>query len=357
MSKLRSRTKAGILFVLWAATAVALPAQTFEKLHSFKYTDGWAPWAPLVQASDGNLYGTVSSGGNPSCAGGGYSTGCGTVFRITPSGKLTNIFLFDGTNGSAPFAGLVQAANGDFYGSTSNGGTGNYYACPYNCGTIFTLTPSGTLTTLHNFNYTDGAQPTGALVLGIDGNYYGTTSAGGAVDAGTFFVITPSGTLTTLYTFTGGDDGGYPYGSLIQTLDGNFYGTAWSGGANGFGTVFTFTPNGTITTLHAFDGSDGSYPFAGLVQGNGGDFYGVTEEGGTYGPYESYGTVFKITPAGKLTTLYSFTGGADGDTPISTRSRPPMGIITQQRPIADWIQLRHGLQNHPDRRTHDALQL
>jgi uncharacterized repeat protein (TIGR03803 family) len=117
-----------------------------------------------------------------------------------------------------------------------------------------------------------------------------------------------------LYTFTGGDDGANPYGGLIQTLDGNFYGTAWDGGANGFGTVFTITADGRLTTLHAFNNTDGSYPYAGLVQGNGGDFYGVTEEGGT----NSYGTVFKINPSGKLTTLYSFTGGADGDTPIST---------------------------------------
>ena len=319
MSKMRSFTKAGILFVLWAATAVALPAQTFEKLHSFKYTDGWSPWAPLVQASDGNLYGTASVGGNPTCTFGGYGTGCGTVFQITPSGKLTDIFLFDGTNGNAPMAGLVQAANGNFYGSTFAGGTGNYNGfCPNNCGTIFTVTASGTLTTLYNFSYTDGAGPTGALILGTDGNYYGTTSAGGPADSGTFFAITPSGALTTLYTFTGGDDGANPYGSLIQTLNGNFYGTAWAGGANGFGTVFTITANGTLTTLHAFENTDGSLPFAGLVQGNGGDFYGVTEEGGAYGVYQSYGTVFKITPSGKLTTLYSFSGGVDGDTPIST---------------------------------------
>ncbi|MGA9508122.1 MAG: choice-of-anchor tandem repeat GloVer-containing protein [Candidatus Sulfotelmatobacter sp.] len=315
MSKLRSCTKAGIFLALWAVTAVALSAQTFQTLHRFKYTDGEYPWTPLVQASDGNLYGTVSTGGNPSCTPGGYSTGCGTVFQITPGGKLTTIFSFDETNGSAPYAGLVQTANGDFYGATQEGGTGNGGgACSQGCGTVFTITASGTLTTLYNFNYTDGAGPTGALILGTDGNYYGTTSGGGAADAGTFFVITPSGTLTTLYTFTGRDDGANPYGSLIQTLDGNFYGTAWEGGANGFGTVFTITANGTLTTLHAFDNSDGSYPYAGLVEGNGGDFYGVTEEGGT----NSYGTVFKISPRGKLTTLYSFSGGVDGDTPIST---------------------------------------
>jgi uncharacterized repeat protein (TIGR03803 family) len=237
------------------------------------------------------------------------------LFQITPGGKLTTIFSFDETNGSAPYAGLVQTTNGDFYGATQEGGTGNGGgACAQGCGTIFTITASGTLTTLYNFNYTDGAGPTGTLILGPDGNYYGTTAAGGAADAGTFFVITPSGTLTSLYTFTGGNDGANPYGGLIQTLDGNFYGTAWDGGANGFGTVFTITADGRLTTLHAFDNTDGSYPYAGLVQGNGGDFYGVTEEGGT----NSYGTVFKINPSGKLTTLYSFSGGADGDTPIST---------------------------------------
>jgi uncharacterized repeat protein (TIGR03803 family) len=314
MSKLRTHTKAGIFLVLLAAMAVALPAQTFKKLNSFKYADGEYPWAPLVQASDGNFYGTTTAGGSP-CASGGYATGCGTVFQVTPGGKRTNIYFFDGTNGSAPFAGLTQAANGDFYGSTSAGGTGNFGgACPNNCGTIFTLTTSGTLTTLHNFSYTDGQQPTGALVLGSDGNYYGTTAGGGPANSGTFFVITPSGTLTTLYTFTGGDDGSSPYGGLVQAPDGNFYGTTWMGGANDYGTVFKFAANGTITTIHTFENTDGAYPYAGLVQDKGGDFYGVTEEGGTY----SYGTVFKITPAGKVTTLHSFSGGLDGDTPIST---------------------------------------
>src|SRR5208282_988764 len=326
MSKLRSYTKACICFVLWAAMAVSLSAQTFEMLRGFDSTNGAFPWAPLVQASDGNFYGTATNGGNPACVwSGGYYSGCGTVFQITPSGKLTTIFFFDGTNGSFPLAGLVQAANGNFYGTTSDGGTGNFEGlCPNNCGTIFTITPSGTLTTLYNFSYTDGAYPAGAaLILGSDGNYYGTTSGGGAVNAGTFFVMTPSGTLTTLYTFTGGDDGAAPYGGLIPTLDGNFYGTTWTGGANQFGTVFTFTPNGTLTTLHTFDNTDGSYPYAGLVQLDGGDFYGVTEEGGTY----NYGTVFKINLSGKLTTLYSFSGGLDGDTPVSTLIRATDGNL------------------------------
>src|ERR1700691_4492457 len=139
MSKLRSRTKACIFLVLLAATAVALPAQIFQSLRSFDSRNGAFPWDALIQASDGNFYGTTQNGGNPVCVFSfGYYTGCGTVFQITPSGRPTTIFLFDGTNGSQPFAGLVQAANGDFYGVTISGGTGNFEGlCPNNCGTIF----------------------------------------------------------------------------------------------------------------------------------------------------------------------------------------------------------------------------
>jgi uncharacterized repeat protein (TIGR03803 family) len=309
MSKSNFCLRACALFVLSATTAVTLPAQTFKSLHSFVNTDGAFPWDAPVQASDGNFYGTTQNGGNTACA-----SGCGTVFKITPNGKLTT-FSFDGTNGSDPFAGLVQAANGDFYGVTSTGGTGNGGGnCATNCGTVFKITPSGTLTTLHNFNWTDGASPLGTLLLATNGNFYGTTQSGGSVGAGTLFKITPSGTLTTLHNFTNaGADGGLPAGALIQATDGNLYGTTWTGGTNNDGTVFKMTPSGTLTTLHSFDMTDGYLPFAGLVQATDGDFYGTTEEGGT----NSYGTVFKITAKGKVTTLHSFLGGKDGDTPIS----------------------------------------
>src|SRR5580700_8487891 len=300
MSKMRSCTKAGILFVLWAATAVALPAQTFERLHSFKYTDGWAPWAPLVQASDGNLYGTVSSGGNPSCSGGGYSTGCGTVFQITPGGKLTTVFFFDGTNGSAPQAGLVQAANGDFYGSTFAGGTGNFEGlCPNNCGTIFTVTANGTFTMLHAFENTDGSLPYAGLVQGYYGDFYGVTEEGGTYSYGTVFKITPSGTLTTLHSFSGGLDGDTPTSTLIQATDGNLYGTAsYDGLYPNFGTVFKITTSGELTTLFNFDSKDGSYPYAALVQATNGGFYGTTYDGGGSRacPYGyGCGTVFSLS--------------------------------------------------------------
>jgi len=299
--------RACALFVVWATTAVTMPAQTFKTIHNFDSTDGAFPWAAPVQGNDGNLYGTTQNGGNTACA-----SGCGTVFKITPAGKLT-MFSFDGTNGSAPFAGLVQAANGDLYGTTSSGGTsGN---CTNGCGAVFKITPSGKLTTLHNFNYSDGADVLGTLVLATDGNYYGTTQIGGFYGGGTVFKIAPSGTLTTVHNFTNGPDGGFPVAGMIQATDGNLYGTTWTGGSdnNNDGTVFKLTLSGKLTTLHSFDLTDGALPFAGLVQATDGDFYGTTEEGGI----DNYGTVFKITPKGKLTTLHSFSGGTDGDTPIS----------------------------------------
>jgi uncharacterized repeat protein (TIGR03803 family) len=310
MSKLRWVTKACAVFVALATAAVALPAQTFKTLDSFDNADGAAPWATLVQGSDGSFFGTTQNGGNPACA-----HGCGTIFQITSNGKLT-MFSFDGTNGSDPFAGLVQAANGDFYGVTSTGGTSNGGGlCGTNCGTVFKITPAGKLTTLHNFVWTDGASPTGTLILATDGNFYGTTQIGGTSGSGTIFKITSSGAFTNFYSFTGGADGASPVAGLIQATDGNLYGTTWGYGDNNQndGTVFKITLGGTLTTLHSFELTDGALPFAGLVQASDGDFYGTTEEGGTY----NYGTIFKMTPKGKLTTLHSFIGGADGDTPIS----------------------------------------
>jgi uncharacterized repeat protein (TIGR03803 family) len=301
MNKLNCGMKACGIFLLWATTAVALPAQTtvaptvtFTTLHSFDGTDGATPDAVLVQGANGNFYGTTINGG---------ATSNGTVFKITASGTLTTLHSFDGTDGAYPFAGLVQATNGNFYGTTDDGGVN---VCGGSgCGTVFKITPSGNLTTLHSFDGTDGYAPEAGLVQG-NGNFYGTTRAGGASNDGTVFKITASGTLTTLYSFcsqTGCTDGAYPQAGLVQGIDGKFYGTTEEGGANSNGTVFKITPSGTLTTLHSFDGTDGAFPQAGLVQGTDGKLYGTTEE---EGGANSYGTVFKITPSGTLTTLHSF---------------------------------------------------
>ncbi len=243
-------------------------------LHAFRKTDGWAPYGALILASDGNLYGTTNAGGK-------YNAG--TVFKITTSGTLTTLYSFDcpGTScpdGGYPYAGLVEGADGNFYGTTYEGQDPGFY------GTVFKITPSGKLTTLHTFNNSDGSYPFEGLTLGSDGNLYGTTYSGGDLSAcsgfgcGTFFKITASGTFTTLYEFSDGTDGKWPETGLVQATDGNFYGWSSVGGANDFGTLFSLSPSGVFTPV--FPGS-ASTPLGSVIQGANGTFYGVTQYGGT----------------------------------------------------------------------------
>ena len=301
------------VFVLYVAAAIASPAQTFNTLHSFDYTDGAQPFAGLLQATDGNLYGTTLGGG----ANGNY----GTVFQITTTGTLTTLYnfcLLSGcTDGAGPTA-LVQGTDGNLYGTTQGGGANGE-------GTVFKLS-GGTLTTLYSFcplaGCTDGQMPNAGLVQATDGNFYGTTYQGGdnsfcTEGCGTIFKITPGGILTTLLRFNS-TDGAYPYAALVQASDGKFYGTTVGGGANGEGTVFKLS-GGTLTTLYNFcskpNCTDGQQPAAGLVQATDGNLYGTTSGGGVHG---NYGTVFQITTTGTLSTLYSFcsqSGCTDGDNP------------------------------------------
>jgi uncharacterized repeat protein (TIGR03803 family) len=302
-------------------------AQTFTTLYAFQETDGSVPQTALIQATDGNLYGTTSEGG---------ANNAGTVFRITPSGTLTTLYSFcppsqggGCPDGSGPLGTLVQAKDGNFYGTTSTGGGP---AGGANWGTVFRITPRGTLTTLYSFcsqnqgeSCPDGEYPYGALVQGSDGNFYGTTSTYDASlnfgYGGTVFKITPSGALTTLYNFCsqiqGGNctDGSAPYAGLVQATNGDFYGTTELGGANGLGEIFKITASGTLTTIYSFCSqsgcADGEYPYLGtLVQATDGNLYGTTTSGET----NTYGTVFKITPGGNLTTLHRFRG-MDGAAP------------------------------------------
>ena len=318
-----------IILVICAATATAAPAQSFTTLYSFDITHGEVPYAGLIQATDGNFYGTTWGGGvytNSNCIAAG---GCGTVFQITPAGTLTTLHSFDSTDGAHPFAGLIQASDGNFYGTTRFGGAySNSISCSDKpCGTVFRITPAGVLTTLYSFcaqtGCSDGAQPFAGLIQANDGNFYGTTYYGGTSGYGTIFKITPAGVLTTLYTFctqTGCTDGAMPRAGLMQATDGNLYGTTFGGGANGNGTVFKITTGGTLTMLHSFASTDGANPYSGLMQATDGNLYGTTYHGGfnncTGDP--GCGTVFKITPGGTLTTLYSFcgqTGCPDGSWP------------------------------------------
>jgi uncharacterized repeat protein (TIGR03803 family) len=184
---------------------------------------------------------------------------------------------------------MVQGFDGNFYGTSTEGGV-------YGWGSLFKITPEGQLTTLHSFNLTDGADPYGSLVQANDGNFYGTTHGGGVGSdaSGTIFKITPEGELTTLHTFIG-SDGATPLASLVQATDGNFYGTTSEGGASGAGTIFEIAPGGTLTTLHSFctrgGCPDGSHPSGGLLQATDGSLYGATTSGGA----DAYGTVFNLS--------------------------------------------------------------
>jgi uncharacterized repeat protein (TIGR03803 family) len=283
------------------------PGGALTTLHSFNGSDGAGPAGPLVEATDGNFYGTTLGGGNLN------PLRDGTVYKMTPNGKVTVLHHFNGTDGLEPYSGLVQATDGNFYGTTRYGAN---QSCPGGgCGTVFKVTPDGTLTTLHSFDGSDGSNPVAGLVQASDGTFYGTTTYGGSngycdIDGdGTVFKLTLGGTLTTLYSFcsqTGCTDGCHPYSPLVQATDGNFYGTTAV-----ISTVFKMTPRGTLTTLHTFQCSEGCEPLAPLVQATDGNFYGTNFWGGAYG---IYGTVFAITPSGTLTLLHTF-DGTDGGNP------------------------------------------
>jgi uncharacterized repeat protein (TIGR03803 family) len=279
-----------------------------------------APGGVLIQGSDGNFYG-VSGGGltNPSCGSAAttdpFYVGCGTVYKITPTGEETVLHLFPASPADGIFpSSLIQGSDGNYYGTTGGGGA-------HGAGTVFELTPEGVETILYNFGEApgDGGLPDG-LIQGSDGNFYGTTFAGGGVNkAWTVFRLTPQGVATTLYSFSGSfnystgesTDGAGPGGQLIQGSDGNFYGVTLEGGVNVNtgkggplygGTVFKVTPEGVETILHSFSGAaDGAVPNA-LVQGSDGNFYGTTSAGGK----SLSGTMFQLTPAGVVTVLYSF---------------------------------------------------
>ena len=308
LNELNWGSRACALLLLFAVTAIVSPAQTFTSLFSFGgASNGSWPQGPLVEAFNGNFYGTAYDGG------GGSDNGHGIIFNATPAGKVESQFTFNGNgvDGTYPRAGLVlDGANNTFYGTTSEGGTRGGY------GTIFGFNPYGTFTVLRSFSGTDGADPLAALVADTGGNLYGTTSSGGAYGFGTIFRITPTGKFATLYNFCSQSDctdGSIPLTALIQATDGNFYGTTSQGGEYNSGTVFEITAGGALTTLYSFENA----PSSGLMQATNGNFYGATGYGGT----AAEGTVFEMTISGgvaTVTTLYSFcaqTNCPDGEDP------------------------------------------
>ncbi len=294
-----------ICFSLAALFAAARPgcaaSLTITVLHSFNLSDGSAPEAPLLQASDGNFYGTTIGGGDD--GNGCVQTCWGTVFKLTPQGRLTLLHTFATrdipTDGCQPWGGLTEGSDGYLYGTTFGGGAG---PCP-SAGTFYKVSKTGQFQTLHVFCCTDGGNPQGPLVLGSDGNFYGTTTAPVAFPH--VFRITPAGVLTTIKNLyaTGV---GTPSG-LVQASDGNYYGV-------GSGGVYRITPLGGFSPLYFFgaqkgDGIGGS---GSPIQASDSNLYGFTLEGGAFGA----GTVFRIGLAGDYQKIHDLSGPSEGWYPV-----------------------------------------
>jgi uncharacterized repeat protein (TIGR03803 family) len=309
---LRSGTVLALAVVLLAVGETAIPAQaqTYTDLHDFNPSAG-DPQQLLYtdlfpQGRDGQLYGVSHTGG---------TAGLGTVFSITLGGTPTVLHSFDGSStGSNPYNGLTLGGDGNFYGVAPFGGSAGL-------GNVYKITPTGTVTVLHNFTNTgDGDGPTSPPTQGSDGNFYGTTGGSGGVSV--FYKVTPTGTFKTLHTFTSAE--GVECGYAALGTDGNFYGGCTQGGTNNDGTLFKVSATGHLTVLHNMTGTDGKAP-AGpeLMQASDGNFYGVTLFGGTH----NVGVFYKLKTSGTYTVLYNFTGGSDGGNPVAAPTQGPDGNL------------------------------
>jgi uncharacterized repeat protein (TIGR03803 family) len=316
----------------------AASAQTLQVLYSFcaqkNCTDGNTPQSKLVSDQKGNLYGTTTAGGvqNENVCVPGNGGGCGVAFKLTPEGKQTVLHRFCSQtscrDGAVPSSGLVFDQKGNLYGTTQGGGSATVCHNGYGCGVLFKLTSNGKETVLHSFcsqkNCTDGEVPFGELIFDKDGNLYGMAFEGGAkgstYGAGLVFKVTPKGQYSVLYSFcalANCADGAFPSGGVVFDQRGNLYGTTGSGGANQQGVVFKLTPKGKETVLYSFcaeaNCADGKDPEAGVVFDGQGNLYGTTPGGGSHCPVGGgCGVAFKISAQGQYSVLHKFfgTGGS-----------------------------------------------
>jgi uncharacterized repeat protein (TIGR03803 family) len=367
----------------------AAPAQTFKVLHTFKGapTDGEAPLGALVRDSAGNLYGTTVEGGIGECA----NFGCGTAFMLNKAGKLLGLYSFSGKNGQFPEVGLFRDSAGNLYGTTEQGGVATQVCGGGGCGVAFRLTRAGKEATYEFQGTPDGYEPSSPLVQDAVGNFYGTTSLGGTDGLGAVFKIDTKGRETVLYSFTGASDGCFPDGVILDAA-GNLYGAAVQGGVafcnSGFGTVYKLDTSGKFTVLQAFDSGNGAYPGLSIIDAGGnlygettqggigcgtgcgtlfelslqpdgtwtqtvlhdfcslpecadgespgpvvmdpeGNLYGITYLGGAYRNCngDGCGVVFELSTSGKETVLHNFTGGADGAFPSAGLLRDAAGNL------------------------------
>src|ERR1051326_4895497 len=319
MPELSKFNKARLICMLFVVASCAASGQTFATFASFDNTNGAHPfYVSLTQGVDGSFYGAATAGGR-NCT----SYGCGTVFKLTRAGALTALYSFckdfNCADGSIPFSGVTLGIDKNFYGTTAAGGNGEN--CKQaGCGTVFKITPSGSLTQLHSFQRSDGWEPWGTIAQGIDKNWYGTTYKGGLHKIGEVFRANPEGEITVLTSFCFDVHcPQLPFRTLNLGSDGYFYGVTQGGGINEGGTVYKINSHGRGVVLHSFTpfDSNGTEP-VGVVEGSDGNFYGTTAEGGNLdcdAPY-GCGTIFKLTPDGTVTVLYSF-NLTDGWTPLA----------------------------------------
>ena len=326
--------------------------------------DGGYPYAGVIRDSAGNLYGTTYAGGSA-----GYG-GYGVVFKLDAAGQFTVLHSFTGgADGGYPYAGVIRDSAGNLYGTTSLRGNAQW-------GVVYSLDPTGNETVLYSFTGgSDGASPYAGVIRDSAGNLYGTARSGGTGNMGVVYKVDTAGHETVLYSFTGGADGGYPYAGVIRDSSGNLYGTAQQGGTRNLGVIYSVNTAGQETVLYTFTGAaDGAAPYAGVIRDSAGNLYGTTLQGGignvgavykldpaghetappnfpnapggtnpyagvirdsagnlygttTGGGPANAGVVYKLSPAGQETVLYSFTGGADGRNPYAGVTRDSAGNL------------------------------
>jgi uncharacterized repeat protein (TIGR03803 family) len=309
----------------WVVPAASEATAPKPLYHFTRGSDGGYPSGMLYRDASGNLYGTTDAGGLMDCG----SDGCGVVFKLAPDGTRSTVHAFAGGPDDGRFprlSGLVADKDGNLYGTTEFGGVG---VCEgWGCGTVFKIAPNGDESIVHFFsqNGTDGIQPTGGVTIDKYGSLYGTAYGPTGADGGVVFKIKPDGTETILHKFTGAD-GIFPSGPLAVDSAGNVYGATQQGGlscdvgSTTCGVVFEITRDGTETTLYQFSGgADGYDPMGGVVRDVAGNLYGTTYSGGVSGSHcgnVGCGTVFKLAPNGTKTVLHTFAGGDDGAFPMS----------------------------------------
>ncbi len=277
------------------------PSGKVTMLWQFNYNnDGAYPDGELIKGPDGYLYGLTSAGGLNSY---------GTIFKISTSGNFSVIkHLGLSADGSSPHGHLTLASDGNFYGITYGGGS-------FSGGTVFKLTPGGVYSVIHQIDRTtEGGNAYGSLTEGKDGNLYAITYGGGTYNYGTIFKITKAGVLTVLKHLNGNSDGGSSESDLTEAKDGSFYGTCYGGGQFGSGTIFKITKAGAYTVVRNFSAAtDGGYPYSGLMQDTDDNFYGITRSGGS----KSGGTIYKLTTAGVYTVIHPIDYYNEGNTSSS----------------------------------------